>query len=254
MASATKSIQLFRFSQRIPALSKPTQSQLSPVRGARCVAAGLLLGFASALFLCNVHAARPMMMADIEFYGDSITSGIRVNCGRTDPECNDQNKAFSALIGGRILGVPGQGVIHPGGFHGERPNAEEYFFQNYSKDHEPRFVVIEEATNDNSTSRIPRFWGIRFYPAYWSYLHEIRSVYPDSTILCLAPFNGRHASDIQGVVRFVDDSRIRFVDTSGWIAEPDTTDGLHPNAEGHKKIAARLSRLLEVPETPCSKV
>jgi hypothetical protein len=133
MASATKSILFAVFSQRIPVLSK--------LRGASYVAAGLLLGFASALFLCNVHAARPMTDS-VEFYGDSITSGIRVNCGRTAPECNDQTKAFSALIGGRILGVPGQGVIHPGGFHGERPDAEEYFSQNYSKDHEPRFVVI----------------------------------------------------------------------------------------------------------------
>jgi lysophospholipase L1-like esterase len=38
------------------------------------------------------------------------------------------------------------------------------------------------------------------------------------------------------------DARIFFVDTTDWITpNVDTTDGLHPNPQGHAKVTARLA-------------
>jgi lysophospholipase L1-like esterase len=76
------------------------------------------------------------------------------------------------------------------------------------------------------------------------YLSLIRAAYPAAHILALRPFNGAHADDIRAVVEqrvAAGDPRLHFVDTTGWLdATIDTTDGVHPNAMGHRKSAGRL--------------
>ena len=74
MASATKSIQLVCFPQRIPAPCKPKQSPSFELNGIGYLTAGLLLGFASA-YLPHV----PLTMGKITIL---VTFGISILANR----------------------------------------------------------------------------------------------------------------------------------------------------------------------------
>ena len=96
-------------------------------------------------------------------------------------------------------------------------------------------------TNDGQ-----RVSGEVFGPLYRAYLETIRKTYPLAQILCLRPFNGAHASVIEGVVRALQDSKIRYVDTAGWIdPEKHTTDKVHLNLEGNREAAEKVASILK---------
>ena len=105
-------------------------------------------------------------------------------------------------------------------------------------DWQPQLVVINQGTNDGS---VP---SERFRPAYDRYLGLIRAAYPAAHILALRPFNGAHAEDIRAVIEqriAAGDTSLQFVDTTGWLDSTiDTTDGVHPDAMGHRKATERL--------------
>jgi hypothetical protein len=85
-----------------------------------------------------------------------------------------------------------------------------------------------------------------FAPLYRAYLETIRKAYPVAQILCLRPFNGAHAAVIESVVREVQDSKIRYVDTRGWIdPEKHTTDKVHLNLEGNREAAEKVAAILK---------
>ena len=181
----------------------------------------------------------------IEFYGDSITKGIRVYCAQTIPACCDERKSFEYLVGQNLhaqtrnFGVGGQGIVHRNAVN---PTAKEYFLGVHSAI-APDIVVVNEGTNDRGARWI-WMWPERFWPAYWNYIKTIRATYPHATIFCMRPFNGAHESAIKHVVRWLDDPKIIYVDTTGWIEPSDMTDGLHPNVSGQNKIAEKLTPIV----------
>jgi lysophospholipase L1-like esterase len=81
------------------------------------------------------------------------------------------------------------------------------------------------------------------------FLQTIRTAYPAAQIAALRPFNGAHAADIQAEVSALQaagDARVFYVDTIGWITpSTDTTDGIHPSAQGHQKVTAQLVPVLK---------
>src|SRR5205807_909919 len=109
-------------------------------------------------------------------------------------------------------------------------------------DWQPHLVVINQGTNDGA---VP---SGRFRPAYDRYLSLVRAGYPAAHIFALRPFSGAHADDIRAVVAqriAAGDAHLQFVDTAGWLnLTIDTTDGVHPNAMGHRKAAERLEAVI----------
>jgi lysophospholipase L1-like esterase len=197
----------------------------------------------------------------VEFLGDSITEGVLVlNTGPREtwtregwPQFSDGRRSWayqSALLAGvepRTVGFGRLGLsINANG--GVPPALHSFPFV-YSgapidKTRLPDAVVINMGTNDGQ-----RVSGEVFGPLYRTYLETIRKTYPAAQILCLRPFNGAHASVIQGVVHELRDSKIRYVDTTGWIdPEKHTTDKVHLNLDGNQlaaeKVAAILKRVL----------
>ncbi|WP_447007100.1 hypothetical protein ACRAKI_11795 [Saccharothrix isguenensis] len=76
-------------------------------------------------------------------------------------------------------------------------------------------------------------------------LRRAREKYPTATVLAMQTFRKRYVAETQAAVRAVNDPEIRFVDTTGWIVEAtDTTDNVHPNDQGHRKIADRLAPIV----------
>jgi lysophospholipase L1-like esterase len=188
----------------------------------------------------------------IEFLGDSITEGVLVHKGteavkdtapwRADARLDYACQTALALDAEwRQVGFGFQGLTHPG--NGGVPVAQDAFnfiYANVPRDSwQADAVVINQGTNDGGAS------SQTFRPLYATFLQRIRTAYPNAQIAAMRPFNGAHADDIKNEVMVrttAGDTKAFYVDTTGWIdPATDTTDGLHPNEQGHKKVTARLS-------------
>ncbi|WP_326672845.1 GDSL-type esterase/lipase family protein [Streptomyces canus] len=104
-------------------------------------------------------------------------------------------------------------------------------------------VGINLGTNDVGH----RVSSAQFQTAYTSLLRKVRAAYPQAWIFALETFRGRYVPQTQAVVEAtVDggDSRVSFVDTTGWLGSGDLTDSVHPNDQGHRVIADRLAPVI----------
>jgi lysophospholipase L1-like esterase len=184
----------------------------------------------------------------IEFLGDSITQGegILNNGGQV---INSDALATYAWLTGEALDTThvqiafgGSGVIRSGS--GNVPPAPLSFAWNFagsSADFSvaPDFILINLGTNDQySTSE--------FVPAYTKLLREIQRHCPQTVIFAMRPFHGEsfHGDDVAKIVKMMDDPRIIYIDSSGWMDAGDFTDGAHPNVPGSRKAATHLEEAL----------
>ncbi len=65
-------------------------------------------------------------------------------------------------------------------------------------------------------------------------------------IFALETFRGRYVPRPRRPSAAVDggDTRVSFVDTTGWLGSGDLTDSVHPNDQGHRVIADRLAPII----------
>jgi lysophospholipase L1-like esterase len=180
----------------------------------------------------------------LEFYGDSITQGVRALSADPESEGADGSKSYAYLTA-RALGASAyqvgfgrQGIIKPG--NGEVPPGLESFGWNFAgspaeRVEQPEVVVLNLGVNDDTLTAAQ----------YGDYLARVRAAYTDSKIVALSPFSGKHADQIEAAVKAAGDPRIRYVDTDGWISADDCTDDVHPSVDGHAKIAERLTEELK---------
>ncbi|WP_432938379.1 GDSL-type esterase/lipase family protein [Kribbella sp. CA-253562] len=179
-----------------------------------------------------------------EFYGDSITQGVRALSA--DPESGgaDGTRAFAYLTARAFgatayqVGFGRQGIVKPG--NGNVPPGPESFGWNFAGSRAlriaaPDLVVLNLGVNDDTLTP----------EQYAAYVRVVRAAYPGSTIVALSPFSGKHATEIEAGVKSLDDNAVHYVPTTGWITEADCTDGLHPSITGHQKIADRLVPVLQ---------
>jgi lysophospholipase L1-like esterase len=106
-------------------------------------------------------------------------------------------------------------------------------------------VFVNLGSNDYNTTTAPDDL-LRQKAA--SFLATTRAMFPKAEIYVLRPFAGVRVNVLQGVVTASGDRRIHWVDTTGWLnlaTGADTSDGLHPNASGAQKYAARLMTVLD---------
>lgn len=183
----------------------------------------------------------------IEFVGDSITVGTTSS--------QNARTAYGWLIGER-LGTEHTQIAQGGAclvaaadgcvglerqFTKLNPNAAtpDWDFSRY----QANAVVINLGTNDVGHA----VSSAQFQTAYTSLLREVRAAYPQAWIFALQTFRGRYVPQTQAAVKAaVDggDSRVSFVDTTGWLGSGDLTDSVHPNDQGHRVIADRLAPVI----------
>ncbi|MDX8142506.1 GDSL-type esterase/lipase family protein [Lentzea sp. BCCO 10_0061] len=105
-------------------------------------------------------------------------------------------------------------------------------------------VVINLGTNDVGHSVTKD----EFRASYVTLLRRAREKYPTAAIFALATFRKRYVPETQAAVKTLTDGgdrNVHFVDTLGWIDEAtDTSDNVHPNDQGHRKIADRLAPIV----------
>jgi lysophospholipase L1-like esterase len=103
-------------------------------------------------------------------------------------------------------------------------------------------VVINLGTNDIGQG----VTGPTFQTAYTNFLRAIRAKYPGAVIFAMETFKMRYVPETQAAVRALNDSRVRFINTEGWlIVGTDYADGDgHPNDGGHVKVANRLAPII----------
>jgi lysophospholipase L1-like esterase len=190
----------------------------------------------------------------IEFLGDSITEGVLVHPaapGRESWPFRTDARLGYAYQTARMLGAQARpagfgslGISRPG--NGGVPKALDAFPYVYAgvpvHGPDPAVAVINLGTNDRGMEEGP------FADAYATYVAAVRARYPRAKIVCLEPFNGTHGAAIRSVVerlRSGGDGRVYYQETAGWVRHPeDTTDGVHPNEEGHRRAAERLAEAL----------
>jgi lysophospholipase L1-like esterase len=189
--------------------------------------------------------APPVPAKLIEFVGDSITVGQQSS--------KQALTAYGWLVGERLgaahtqIAVGGACLVSAAdgciGMSdrflrtGLQSNATNWDFSRYRAD----AVVINLGTNDVGHS----VTGSQFQSAYVTLIQRARQKYPNATILAMQTFRKRYIPETQAAVRLVNDPKVLFVDTTGWIVEAtDTTDNVHPNDQGHRKIADRLAPLV----------
>lgn len=185
----------------------------------------------------------------MEFYGDSITQGVRalnMAIGTAGSDGTADYAFLTALAFGALenqIGFGRQGIIRTG--NGDVPPAAQSFGWNYEGSRAdpafiPEVVVVNQGTNDGTYS------SAQFEPAYRAYIEEIRTAYPKAWIFCMRPFGGFHEKDIRRAVLSMRDRKIVYVDTTKWLSASDFTDGVHPTVAGHLKAAKKLIRVISV--------
>ena len=207
------------------------------------VLTGLRLGLRARVLPPIAAPRRPRM----EFYGDSITEGVAALCNVLGVDCADGTVDYAHLTGEAFhtvfnqVGFGKQGIIQPG--HGNVGTAAQSFGWNYqgSPSHfRPEAVVVNQGTNDSP------YGSAEFLPGYVAYLRQIRAADPHAWIFAMRPFGGYHADDIAAAVRQVNDPRVVYVDTTGWLSSAaGDFNGGHPNVQGHRKAADLLVPVIE---------
>jgi lysophospholipase L1-like esterase len=101
-------------------------------------------------------------------------------------------------------------------------------------------VVINLGTNDRSHG----VTGSQFQSQYATFIRTVRGKYPSAAIYALRTFSGRYAAETAAAVQAVNDPRVFYVDTTGWLPADGLSDSVHPNDTGHRAIAARLAPIV----------
>jgi lysophospholipase L1-like esterase len=184
----------------------------------------------------------------MEFYGDSITQGVRIDNMAIGPDGSDGTKDYAFLVAlafGALhnqVGFGRQGIVRTG--NGNVPIASQSFGLNFEgSPADPGFVpqvmVVNQGTNDQ------QYPSAQFEPAYRDYTAQLHRRNQKATIFCLRPFGGFHADDIQQAVKDLGEPNVLYVDTTGWLDKTDYTDDVHPNAGGQIKAAEQLVKVIQ---------
>ena len=127
-------------------------------------------------------------------------------------------------------------------------NSPAWDFNRYQADQ----VVINIGTNDSTTG----VSDSTFQNTYTTFLQNVRAKYPNAEIYVLRTFGGYKVSPTQAAVNArisAGDTKVHYVDTTGWVTTGDfDSDNLHPNMNGHIKIANRLQSILGTIAVPTS--
>ncbi len=198
----------------------------------------------------EVHDAAPVPGTRLTFLGDSITQGVNILGTESGPDGADATRAYPWLVAAAFdagleqVGFGGQGLTTGGS--GGVPPAATTVAHTYAgvpaAPWTPQVVVLNQGTNDDLD-------GADEYAvesAYREYLHRVRHRYPAALILAMDPVGvdgagTRASAAIRRAVAAYGDARVAYVPTTDWTTPDDFTEGLHPNARGHRALATHLT-------------
>jgi len=223
--------------------------------------------FKGLLLDSDAASAAPKTKQIIEFAGDSITAGDRTTKG--------YSSAYPWLLADH-LGYDHTQIAYPGialvdGYHYTSSSSpieglsKQYFkmkgpslvdsksndpntdwdFANYAADK----VVVNIGTNDHYLN----VSAATFQRTYLTFLQGIREKYANADIYAMRPFGGFYEMSIQRVVVQMNnagDSKVHYVNTTGWLSADDFADGTHPTDAGHVKAAGYLQDVISGAAVP----
>jgi lysophospholipase L1-like esterase len=193
----------------------------------------------------GARTVSPQLQAKLmEFVGDSITFGAL-----TDKQALN---AYGWVLGERLgvrhtqIARSGYCLVAQGGCVGQSSQffkvastgSDDWDFSRY----QASAVVVNLGTNDAGRG----VTGATFQSTYTSFLRAIRAKYPNAVIFAMETFKKRYVSETQAAVKALNDSKVRYINTEGWLtagADYEDTDG-HPNEAGHLKVADRLAPII----------
>lgn len=178
-----------------------------------------------------------------EFYGDSITEGVRVLSMDANANGNSASGAYPFIACAKLnaishrvgFGLTGATQAGSGGV----PKLSEVI-DNMTKNrkvpyHIPDFIVINHGTNDGNAD------SATFKANYNAALERLRIKYSGVPIFAMIPFNQRHAQDIRDCV--ADKTYCYLVETENWNVT--YTDGGHPDVNGGIVAGTKLAEQIE---------
>ena len=209
------------------------------------------VGFEGLILAPAAHTIAPLPHSLIEFVGDSITTIY-----------SDANYSWmtAAALGCDHTQISFSGVALTSGY-GCLPdktglNLQYFRLKNFNHltdappvpwdftDYTPKIVVINLGQNDQCGSEP----DLTMTASMGNFVRAIREKFPVAQIVVLRPFGGPFARDESAAVqelRAGGDSRVYYVDTTGWLdPKTDFGDGVHPNPAGQVKAAHRLIPIL----------
>jgi lysophospholipase L1-like esterase len=195
--------------------------------------------------------AAPTHPTLVEFIGDSITAGF------TDTMADVSDYAWVAAetlnVEHTQIAYPGIALVNGYGLNGDKAGMDREYFKlklGYTTNpdwdfsvYTPALIVINLGTNDRSTN-VP---ASAFLTSYTGFLTAIRARFPQAEILVMRCFNGALADPTRMAVTArttMGDTKVHYVDTTGWLIAGDYNDGTHPSDAGQMKIAALLTPIL----------
>jgi len=197
----------------------------------------------------------------IEFIGNSLTCGYGTEGqSKNEPfkaETENCNLAYGCIIS-RYFNADYTLIAHSGRGaarnYGDTARVSKYTMKELmmntfdgDKDHlwnfkqiTPDLVVINLGTNDFSTK--PHPLKEEFLKAYSQIISQIRTVYGNVQVLCIAPPRGPAYEYIQEYCTISKDSNVHFAAYLNGVYNNNSDLGSsgHPNYEGQKKIAMNL--------------
>jgi hypothetical protein len=182
-------------------------------------------------FTCSdgatTEALTPRPRSGIVF-GDSITEGTRTNLDfePSGDYGSDAGLGWAFNLQQHLdaeIGVVGFGSMSwnatGNGSIPAFPNSWPYLWSGVDRSFTPApdFIVINMGANGSTTSSVIA-----------ATLTAMAAAVPDTPILVLRPFGGQQAAALSTAVTTVANSRVTYVDTTGWWSTADSSDALHP--------------------------
>lgn len=197
----------------------------------------------------------------IEFIGDSITAGYGTEAkSKSEPfkaQTENCNLAYGAIIS-RYFNTDYTFIAHSGRGaarnYGDtarvsKNSMKERMMQTFDenpahrwnfKSYKPSLVIINLGSNDFSTKPHPQ--KEEFLGAYSIIIAQIREVYGDVPVLCVAPPKGAAFDYLQSFCKEKGDNNLHFAAYLNGVygGDGDLGASAHPNYNGQKKIAMNL--------------
>jgi lysophospholipase L1-like esterase len=111
--------------------------------------------------------------------------------------------------------------------------------------YQPRVVVVNLGQNDQCGNEP----AATMTTSMVNFVQHVRGMLPKAQIAVMRPFGGPFEAAIKQAVDTLNaqgDKHVVYVDTTGWLKNPDDfRDGVHPNEIGSAKAAARLAPILK---------
>jgi lysophospholipase L1-like esterase len=204
------------------------------------------LAFEGLLLDSGAHTVAPAVPSGLlEFVGDSITAGSKTARGALDTY--GWKTGVLLHLRHTLIARSGYCLVAASGCVGQSTQ----FFDTDSTGSVPwdfsRYqasaVIINLGTNDLGHS----VSNAQFQSAYTAFLRNIRAKYPNAAIFVMETFKQWYVAQTKAAVAArnnAGDTKVYYVDTTGWLTSSDYADGTHPTAQGHTIIANHLAPLI----------